>query len=51
VFDPQLSVIKVGNFAGAAQGIATTGLRAVIGDLSLDEALTKREQINQIMRA
>ena len=27
VFDPQLSVIQVGNFAGAAQGIATTGLR------------------------
>ena len=51
VFDPQLSVIKVGNFAGAAQGIATTGLRAVIGDLSLDEALTKRDQINQVMRA
>ena len=50
VFDPQLTVIQVGNFAGAAQGIATTGLRAVIGDLSLDEALTKREQINQVMR-
>jgi len=51
VFDPQLTVIQVGNFAGAAQGIATTGLRAVIGDLSLDEALTKRDQINQVMRA
>ena len=50
VFDPQLTVIQVGNFAGAAQGIATTGLRAVIGDLSLDEALTKRDQINQVMR-
>ena len=51
VFDPQRTVIQVGNFAGAAQGIATTGLRAVIGDLSLDEALTKRDQINQVMRA
>ena len=51
VFDPQRTVIQVRNFAGAAQGIATTGLRAVIGDLSLDEALTKRDQINQIMRA
>ncbi len=51
VFDPQLTVIQVGNFATAAQGIATTGLRAVIGDLSLDEALTKRDQINQVMRA
>jgi regulator of protease activity HflC (stomatin/prohibitin superfamily) len=50
VFDPQLTVIQVGNFATAAQGIATTGLRAVIGDLSLDEALTKRDRINQVMR-
>ncbi|HEV2356648.1 MAG TPA: SPFH domain-containing protein, partial [bacterium] len=41
----------VGNFAGAAQGIATTGLRAVIGDLSLDEALTQRDRINQVMSA
>jgi len=51
VIDPSLSVIQVGNFAGAAQGIATTGLRAVIGDISLDEVLAKRDQINQIMRA
>jgi regulator of protease activity HflC (stomatin/prohibitin superfamily) len=51
VIDPQLSVIQVGNFAGAAQGIATTGLRAVIGDISLDEVLAKRDQINQVLRA
>jgi regulator of protease activity HflC (stomatin/prohibitin superfamily) len=51
VVDPQLSVIQVGNFAGAAQGIATTGLRAVIGDISLDEVLAKRDQINQVLRA
>jgi len=51
VLDPSLSVIQVGNFAGAAQGIATTGLRAVIGDISLDEVLAKRDQINQILRA
>jgi regulator of protease activity HflC (stomatin/prohibitin superfamily) len=51
VIDPQLSVIKVGNFAGAAQGIATTGLRAVIGDIILDDVLAKRDQINQVLRA
>ena len=51
VIDPQLSVIQVGNFAGAAQGIATTGLRAVIGDIILDDVLAKRDQINQILRA
>ena len=51
VIDPKLSVIQVGNFAGAAQGIATTGLRAVIGDIILDDVLAKRDQINQILRA
>jgi regulator of protease activity HflC (stomatin/prohibitin superfamily) len=50
VVDPQLSVIQVGNFAGAAQGIATTGLRAVIGDIILDDVLAKRDQINQVLR-
>ncbi|MDP2942193.1 MAG: SPFH domain-containing protein, partial [Candidatus Omnitrophota bacterium] len=34
----------------ASQGIATTTLRAVVGDLGLDEVLSKREQINQILR-
>ncbi len=51
VVDPQLSVIQVGNFAGAAQGIATTGLRAVIGDIILDDVLAKRDQINQVLRS
>lgn len=50
VMDPDLSVIKVGNFAAASQGIATTTLRAVVGDLGLDEVLSKREQINQVLR-
>jgi regulator of protease activity HflC (stomatin/prohibitin superfamily) len=50
VVDPESSVIKVGNFAGASQGIATTTLRAVIGDILLDDVLAKREQINQLLR-
>jgi regulator of protease activity HflC (stomatin/prohibitin superfamily) len=50
VVDPESSVIKVGNFAGASQGIATTTLRAVIGDIPLDDVLAKREQINQLLR-
>ncbi len=45
------SVLKVQNFEGAALGIGTTTLRAVIGDILLDEVLSKREQINQILRA
>ncbi len=44
------SVIEVANFAGASQGIATTTLRAVIGDIILDDVLAKREHINQVLR-
>ncbi|MDR5683314.1 MAG: SPFH domain-containing protein [Armatimonadota bacterium] len=51
VIDPESSVIQVADFAGAARGIATTTLRAVIGDISLDDVLARREQINQVLRA
>ena len=51
VIDPALSVIQVRNFAGASQGIATTTLRAVIGDIALDDVLAKREDINRVLRA
>jgi regulator of protease activity HflC (stomatin/prohibitin superfamily) len=50
VVDPVASVVQVSNFAGASQGIATTTLRAVIGDLVLDDVLSKREQINLVLR-
>ena len=50
VLDPQMSVISVGNFAGAAQNIAATTLRSVVGDMSLDDVLAKREQMNEILR-
>jgi len=50
VVDPRDSVIQVANFAGASQGIATTTLRAVVGDISLDDVLAKRDQINEILR-
>ncbi len=50
IFEPTASVIQVGNFAGASQGIATTTLRAVIGDIPLDDVLAKREDINRILR-
>jgi regulator of protease activity HflC (stomatin/prohibitin superfamily) len=51
VVDPALSVIKVQDFAGASQGIATTTLRAVVGDIALDDVLAKRDQINEVLRA
>lgn len=50
VFNAADSVIQVQNFEGAATGIATTTLRAVIGDIILDEVLAKRESINAILR-
>ncbi len=50
VVNPRDSVIRVANFAGASQGIATTTLRAVVGDIVLDDVLAKRDQINQILR-
>jgi regulator of protease activity HflC (stomatin/prohibitin superfamily) len=50
IIDPTQSVIQVGNFEMAAQGIATTTLRSVIGGIALDEVLSQREHINQTLR-
>jgi len=50
VVDAKSSVIEVENFVGASQGMATTTLRAVIGDIMLDDVLAKREEINQVLR-
>lgn len=51
IVDPLRSIVNVAYFAGALQGIATTTLRAVIGDLTLDDVLSKRDQINEVLRA
>jgi regulator of protease activity HflC (stomatin/prohibitin superfamily) len=51
VLDPIASVVQVQDFAGASQGIATTTLRAVVGDIPLDDVLAKREQINHLLQA
>jgi regulator of protease activity HflC (stomatin/prohibitin superfamily) len=50
VVDAVMSVIEVEYFAGAAQNIAATTLRSVVGDMSLDHVLAKREQMNDILR-
>lgn len=50
VTDPVATVVQVGDFAGASQGIAITTLRAVIGDILLDDVLAKREDINRVLR-
>jgi len=50
VLHPSDSVLEVGNFEVAAQGMATTTLRAVIGGILLDDVLSEREKINSMLR-
>ena len=50
VLDAVLSVVQVEQFKRASQGIAMTTLRAVVGDIVLDDVLAKREQINAVLR-
>lgn len=50
IVNPMLAVLKVENVEQASVMIATTTLRAVIGDIELDDVLSKREQINDILR-
>jgi len=50
VMDAVMSVVQVQYFAGAAQNIAATTLRSVVGDMNLDDVLSKREQMNEILR-
>lgn len=50
VVDPRRSVLEVSDFRGAAIGIATTTLRAVVGDIDLDQVLARREYINEVLR-
>jgi regulator of protease activity HflC (stomatin/prohibitin superfamily) len=50
VIDPMASVLAVADFRGAALNIAATTLRAVVGDLSLDDVLSKREDMNSVLR-
>jgi regulator of protease activity HflC (stomatin/prohibitin superfamily) len=50
VVDAIQSVVQVQYFAGAAQNIAATTLRSVVGDMNLDDVLSKREQMNETLR-
>ena len=48
--EAEKSVLEVQDFKAAIVGMATTTLRAVVGDIPLDDVLAKREEINQILR-
>lgn len=48
--DPQRLLYNVANFIIAITKLAQTNMRNVIGDLSLDEALTSRDKLNLDLR-
>lgn len=50
VIDPKLAVLQVADVVRASLNIATTTLRAVVGDIVLDDVLAKREAINDQLR-
>ncbi len=50
IVNPKLSVLEVENVVQASLNIAATTLRAVIGDIELDDVLAKREGINDTLR-
>jgi regulator of protease activity HflC (stomatin/prohibitin superfamily) len=46
VIDPRLAVVEVTNFLYATSQLAQTTLRSVLGEVELDELLSKREMLN-----
>ncbi|MCH7653467.1 MAG: SPFH/Band 7/PHB domain protein [Chloroflexi bacterium] len=48
--DAARAVLEVEDYRTAVVGLATTTLRAVIGDINLDEVLSQRERINNLIR-
>ena len=44
------SVLEVEDYRYAVRGLATTTMRAVIGDMALDEVLSQRDRINELIR-
>jgi regulator of protease activity HflC (stomatin/prohibitin superfamily) len=50
IANPLASVLAPQRLGDMLLGIASTTLRAVIGDILLDEVLSRREQINEVLR-
>lgn len=50
VVEPETSVLRVQSFAKAALNVAATTLRSVVGDMALDDVLSKREDMNAALR-
>jgi regulator of protease activity HflC (stomatin/prohibitin superfamily) len=49
--EAEKAILEVENFRAAVVGLATTTLRAVIGDITLDDVLSQRDRINEAIRA
>lgn len=47
VIDAEAALINIQSFDRAVRNLATTTLRAVIGEMEVEEVLSKREEINQ----
>jgi regulator of protease activity HflC (stomatin/prohibitin superfamily) len=45
------AVLEVEDYHSAVVGLATTTLRAVIGDIPLDDVLSQRDRINELIRS
>lgn len=48
--DAAKAILEVENYTAAVVGLATTTLRAVIGDITLDDVLSQRDRINELIR-
>jgi len=44
------AILEVENFKMAVVGLATTTLRAIVGDINLDEVFSQRKKINEAIR-
>src|SRR5712671_4806437 len=51
VLDPTLAILEVSNFLYATSQLAQTTLRSVLGEVELDELLSKREELNVRLRS
>jgi regulator of protease activity HflC (stomatin/prohibitin superfamily) len=47
VADAEAAVINVQDYVGAVRNLATTTLRSVIGDITVEQVLSERDQINR----
>ncbi|MDQ1472014.1 MAG: hypothetical protein QOJ99_3494 [Bryobacterales bacterium] len=51
VVEPRLAVIEVSNFLYATSQLAQTTLRSVLGEVELDDLLSKRDELNVRLQA